>query len=78
MLGPDDVGHRVVVRRIVGVRDDRPVFTDILGDLVDFGAGELTVRTRKGLVTVPLAAVVAGKRIPPPPPRRSPRHPPAG
>jgi len=68
------VGHRVVVRRIVGVRDDRPVFTDILGDLVDFGADELTVRTRNGLVTVPVAAVVAGKRIPPAPPRRHPRR----
>lgn len=74
MLGRDDVGHRVVVRRIVGVRDDRPVFTDVLGDLVDFGVEELTVRTRDGLVTMPVAAVVAGKRIPPPPPRRAPRR----
>lgn len=75
MLGRDDVGHRVVVRRAAGVRDGRPVFTDILGDLVDFGADTLSVRTRDGVVTVPVAAVVAGKRIPPAPPRRRPRRP---
>lgn len=73
MLGRHDVGHRVVVRRMVGVRDDHPVYTDILGELTEFGATALTVVTRGGPVTVPLLTVVAGKRIPPAPPRRGAR-----
>jgi N-acetylglutamate synthase len=65
MLGPHDVGFRVVVRHIVGVRDGRPVFTDVLGELLAFGAGELIVDGKGGPVSVPMKAVVAGKRIPP-------------
>jgi len=64
------MGHRVVVRRFVGVRDDRPVFTDVLGELTDYGDAELTVQTRRGPVTVPIASIVAAKRVPPAPPRR--------
>jgi hypothetical protein len=63
----------VVIRYAAGERDGRPLFTDALGDLVDLGDRELTVRTRAGLVTVPVEKVVAGKRVPPPPPRRAPR-----
>ena len=70
MLGRDDVGHRVVVRRFVEIRDDRPLFTDVVGDLVAWDAESITVVTRRGSVTVPIAAIVAGKRIPPPAPRR--------
>lgn len=73
MLGIDDVGHRVVVRRFVEMREDRPVFTDVVGELVDWGVREITVVTRRGPVTVPIEAIVAGKRIPPPRPPRSPR-----
>ena len=65
MLGPQDVGYRVVVRRIVGKRGDRPVFTDALGELTALTADELTVNTAAGPLTVPLAAVTAAKRIPP-------------
>ncbi len=71
MLSAADVGHRVVVRRVVGVRDGRPLMSDMLGELVRFGEGELTVATKDGPVTTPLHRVVAGKRIPPPPRRRA-------
>jgi N-acetylglutamate synthase len=67
MLGPQDVGFRVVVRHIVGVRDGRPLLTDSLGELLRFTDADLTVDCRTGPVTVPMKAVVAGKRIPPRP-----------
>jgi N-acetylglutamate synthase len=66
VLGPQDVGHRVVVRRRAGLRDGRPVYSDALGDLVAVDGAGLTVRTRSGPVRVPHEDVVAGKRIPPP------------
>jgi N-acetylglutamate synthase len=53
------------VRRIVGNRDGRPLFTDILGELVSFTTDELVVDGKNGHEVVPIAAVVAGKRIPP-------------
>jgi len=65
MLGPEDVGFRVVVRRVIGIRDGRPLFTDILGELLAFTDDELLVDSRKGHESIPRAAVVAGKRIPP-------------
>jgi hypothetical protein len=70
MLGPDDLGHRVVVRRVVGVRDGRPLMTDALGILTSITDTALTLDTRKGPVTITRASVVAAKRIPPPPPSR--------
>ena len=70
MLGPGDIGHRVVVRRVVGVRDGRPLLTDALGVLTSVTETELTLDTRTGTLTIPRAAVVAGKRVPPPPTRR--------
>lgn len=71
MLGPDDVGHRVVVRRVVGGTPDRPLRGDLLGELVALTDHELTVVTRDGPVTVPRQAVVAAKRVPPPPVSRA-------
>ena len=71
MLGPDDVGHRVVVRRVVGGTPDRPLRSDLLGDLVALTDRELTVATRNGPVTVARQAVVAAKRVPPPPVSRA-------
>jgi N-acetylglutamate synthase len=73
VLGRGDVGHRVVVRRFVEIRDDRPLFTDVVGDLVAWDAESITVVTRRGPVVVPTAAIVAGKRIPPAAPRRGSR-----
>ncbi|WP_258064313.1 hypothetical protein [Arthrobacter sp. ZGTC131] len=61
-------GTRVVVRyRIDGG------FTDALGDLLECGAGECTVRTRSADVVIALELVVAAKQVPPAPPRRRPR-----
>jgi hypothetical protein len=66
VLGRGDVGHRVVVRHVVDIRDGRPRFTDVVGDLVAWDEDTLTVATRRGAVTVAISAIVAGKRIPPP------------
>ena len=64
-LTPSDVGARVVVRRVLGQRDGRPLFGDVLGELVSWTDGVLLVRTRAGDVQVEDRAVVAAKRIPP-------------
>lgn len=65
MLRRQDVGHRVVVRRIVGVSRDRPQFTDALGELVELTETELTLATEHGQLKVPLAEVHRAKRVPP-------------
>jgi ribosomal protein S18 acetylase RimI-like enzyme len=63
------VGYRVVVRRIVGVRGNRPLFTDVLGELVEYGETGLAVQSRRGLERIAHDAVQAAKRVP-----RSPRE----
>jgi GNAT superfamily N-acetyltransferase len=65
VLRQQDVGHRVVVRRIVGVTGDRTLFTDALGELVDLTETDLTLATAKGTVRVPLREVHRAKRVPP-------------
>ena len=65
MLEAQDVGFRVVVRRVVGERDGRPLFSDILGDLLSFTDDELVVDGKNGPERIPRAKIVAGKRIPP-------------
>ncbi len=72
MLSPDDVGHRVVVRHVVGTRDGRPLMTDVLGELISYGRDHLIVASAAGPIRVPLGNVVAAKRVPPRPPRRTP------
>jgi N-acetylglutamate synthase len=64
VLGGDDIGHRVVVRRIVGIRDNRPLYTDALGELLSISETDITLRTRDGELRVPLGEVTAAKRIP--------------
>jgi GNAT superfamily N-acetyltransferase len=64
VLRRQDVGHRVVVRRIVGVSQDRPLFTDALGELVDLTETELTLATAHGTLRVPLREVHRAKRVP--------------
>jgi N-acetylglutamate synthase len=64
VLGPHDVGHRVVVRRRAGERGGRQVFSDVLGELVDLTESEITVRTVERLVQVPRADVTHAKRVP--------------
>ncbi|HKT01454.1 MAG TPA: hypothetical protein VJT31_18180, partial [Rugosimonospora sp.] len=60
VLGPEDVGYRVVVRRIVGIRDNRPVFSDTLGHLLRVDEYQLTVQTASGQVRVPVESVTSG------------------
>ncbi|WP_155374385.1 GNAT family N-acetyltransferase [Catellatospora vulcania] len=64
MLAKSDLGSRVVVRRFIGIRDDRPQFTDVLGDLTEVGDLSLTVATSHGVVVVPLAEVHRAKVVP--------------
>lgn len=64
MLRRQDVGHRVVVRRVVGVSQDRPLFTDALGELVELTETDLTLATAKGTLRVPLKDVHRAKRVP--------------
>jgi GNAT superfamily N-acetyltransferase len=55
----------VVVRRIVGVSQDRPLFTDALGELVELTETDLTLATDRGTLRVPLREVHRAKRVPP-------------
>ncbi|HEY0002632.1 MAG TPA: GNAT family N-acetyltransferase, partial [Actinoplanes sp.] len=64
MLRRQDVGHRVVVRRIVGVSQERTLYADALGELVDLTETELTIATDKGTLRVPLREVHRAKRVP--------------
>ncbi|RIV33167.1 GNAT family N-acetyltransferase [Micromonospora radicis] len=65
MLREQDVGHRIVVRRVVGVRAGRPVYSDALGELVELTETHLTLTTRQGPLRVPMAQVHRAKRVPP-------------
>jgi ribosomal protein S18 acetylase RimI-like enzyme len=64
VLGVEDVGHRVVVRWIVGIRGDRPTFTDALGVLLAATETHLTVRTTAGPAEIARTDIVAMKRVP--------------
>jgi GNAT superfamily N-acetyltransferase len=74
VIGPwlDRVGQRVVVRH----RLPDGSATDVVGELLraDPDAGALVVAGRHGEVTVPVAAVLAGKVVPPRPARPAPPH----
>ena len=63
-LGRDDVGHRVVLRRIVPLPGNRVAYSDVVGWLVAADEIQLTVRTRTGEVTLRRAEIAHGKRIP--------------
>ncbi|MGC5021480.1 GNAT family N-acetyltransferase [Micromonospora sp. DT47] len=65
MLRQQDVGHRIVVRRIVGIREGRPLFSDALGELVELTETHLTLATAQGRLRVPVAEVHRAKRVPP-------------
>ncbi|HEY3009290.1 MAG TPA: GNAT family N-acetyltransferase [Micromonosporaceae bacterium] len=64
MLTPDDVGQRVVVRRVVGVRHGRPLYTDAIGELTELTETDLSLATGRGPLRVPLAEVHRAKRVP--------------
>ena len=63
-------GTRVVVRTTIPGG-----LTDALGDLRQVDRETCEVETKRGLVSLRLADVVAAKEVPPPPPRRAPRMP---
>jgi ribosomal protein S18 acetylase RimI-like enzyme len=64
VLDPDDLGHRVVIRHIVGNRTGRTVQSDVLGELTNVTETQFTVRTADGEVAVDRPSVTAAKRVP--------------
>lgn len=59
------LGTRLVVRfRLHGEAHGA---TDALGDLAGIDADACTIATRRGEVVIPIADIVAAKRVPPPP-----------
>ncbi|MEU0152756.1 GNAT family N-acetyltransferase [Micromonospora fulviviridis] len=64
MLRQQDVGHRIVVRRIVGIREGRPLFSDALGELVELSETHITLATDRGRLRVPVEQVHRAKRVP--------------
>jgi N-acetylglutamate synthase len=59
------LGRRVVLRRRAGERDGRPIFSDVLGELIESG-DELVVRRADGsIVAVPAGEVHRLKPVPP-------------
>ncbi len=65
------VGTRVSLRYRVGDRDGHPLHRDAVGELREAGPVTVRVDTRRGLVPVPRAAIVAVRAVPPAPPRRA-------
>lgn len=65
MLRPQDVGYRVVVRRVAEIRAGRTLYSDALGELVELTETDLTLDTPNGPLRVPLASVHRAKRVPP-------------
>jgi N-acetylglutamate synthase len=79
-VGPADVGRRVSLRRVAddvaGPGAPRMQYRDVVGELVSWQDGVLTVRRRSGqLVRVPEALLVAGKVVPAGRPARPGRRP---
>lgn len=69
-LGPHCVGVRVVVRHVVRGESgpsQGPALNDVLGVMESWGAGVTTIRTEKGVATVAIEDIVAGKPVPPRP-----------
>ncbi|PFG20389.1 ferrous iron transport protein A [Serinibacter salmoneus] len=62
------IGDRVVVRyRRADVRPGEPPLSDAVGEIVAIDAENVRLETRTGIRAIPLAAVVAAKRVPPAP-----------
>jgi GNAT superfamily N-acetyltransferase len=70
-ITPADVGKRVSVRRLTGVADGHPTFTDTVGVLASWDAGVVYVTRKTGeTVRIVESTLVAGKVVPPAPARR--------
>jgi ribosomal protein S18 acetylase RimI-like enzyme len=74
LLGPEVVGRRVVVRRLVPGETGPtggPAMSDVLGTVESWADGLVVVRREKGdLVEIPTSDIVAGKTVPPRPSTR--------
>lgn len=67
-ISPADVGRRVAVRRVLD--DGRDGLGDVVGDLLAWADGTLTVRTRDGRdVRIAERLLVSGKTVPAAPAR---------
>jgi GNAT superfamily N-acetyltransferase len=64
-LATDLVGRRVVLRRRAGERDGRPVYADVLGELVEAGDHLVVRRADGSTVSVPSAEVHRLRPVPP-------------
>ena len=74
MTDPDPVaGLRPGMRAVVRRRIEHGV-TDALGDVEAIDADTVSIRTRRGVVVIPRAVVVAAKEVPPRPSRRGAAH----
>jgi GNAT superfamily N-acetyltransferase len=65
VLRQQDVGHRIVVRRFAGIREGRPLFSDVLGELVELSESHITLATDRGRLRVPIGEVHRARRVPP-------------
>ena len=74
MTDPDPVERlRPGIRAVVRHRIEHGL-TDALGDIVAMDADSVSVRTRRGVVVIDRATVVAAKEVPPRPTRRGAPH----
>ncbi|NUT34918.1 MAG: GNAT family N-acetyltransferase, partial [Hamadaea sp.] len=62
-LSAADVGSRVVVRRRVS-GGDRPLYTDLLGELLVLSDAEVVILTSAGEVRVPRNEIHRAKTVP--------------
>jgi N-acetylglutamate synthase len=62
-LSADDIGSRVVVRRRV-TTGERPLYTDLLGELAEITPDEVVILTSSGAVRVPADEIHRAKRVP--------------
>ncbi len=73
MIGSQQLGKRVAVRRKFDVVNGRQRYTDVTGELCELDSKQLQVKRDSGeVVTILWADVVAGKQIPPKVQRRRP------
>ncbi len=69
-ISPEDVGSRVSVRRRIPAEPGMPGHSDVIGELVAWADGIVSILRRDGsTVRIPEADLVAGRRVPPPPVR---------
>lgn len=66
LLGPRCIGQRVVVRRLVPDEtgpSGGPALTDTIGVMESWTDGVTVIRTKRGVVEIPIELIVSGKPI---------------